>query len=256
MQSSPSPGLDLAETTRPQPPLLPLQFSSFPPTPEQCHIPQPGFLAPSPACTEFVGLQACQSRAKEQLGLPGRSLPCGHLVLAPHLVLGAAFVPGPAAVWVQLCTQRGAEQPWVVALHSWGAPGRSGGTSVGFVTAFPTPFCLGQGRAELPEGPSDQSVSRWLEQFFLPRAVPRSASWRAVTVPAISPCSVCSHALFPHAAKANHAYLRLLEHVRLPGTRAPAHGHMVAVTCPAPRLPRARAHDGPCPPSHPKALGC
>lgn len=153
MQSSPSPGLDLAETTRPQPPLLPLQFSSFPPTPEQCHIPQPGFLAPSPACTEFVGLQARQSRAKEQLGLPGRSLPCGHLVLAPHLVLGAAFVPGPAAVWVQLCTQRGAEQPWVVALHSWGAPGRSGGDKCWLCHGVSHPILSGARQSRAPGGP-------------------------------------------------------------------------------------------------------
>lgn len=162
---------------QPQPPLLPLQFSSFYPTLDQCHIPQLGFLALSPACAEFVGLQARRSRAKEQLGLPGqvpavrafgpRPTPCARSRLCPGAgsCVGAVVHPagGQATVGGGLAQLGCSGEVW-------------GGTSVGFVTAFPSPFCLGQGRAELPEGPSDQSMSWWLEQCLLPRAVPRSAS--------------------------------------------------------------------------------
>lgn len=227
---------------QPQPPLLPLQFSSFYPTLDQCHIPQPGFLAPSPACAEFAGLQARRSRAKEQLGLPGqvpavrafgpRPTPCARSRLCPGAgsCVGAVVHPagGQAAVGGGLAQLGCSGEVW-------------GGQVLALSRRFPPHFVWGKAeQSSQRASPTSPCPGGW-SNAFCPELCLAQPAEGLLPCP-ISPCSVCSHALFPHAAKANHAYLRLLEHVRLPGTRALTHGHMVAVPCPAPRLPRACAH--------------
>lgn len=245
MQSSLSPGLDLAGAVGPCSHSHPCSLCSFPPfippLTNATSLSRVFWLRLLPALS-LQDSRLAEAVRKSSSGCRGRSLPCGHLVLAPHLALGAAFVPGPAAVWVQLCTQRGAKQPWVVALHSWGAPGRSGGGQVlALSRRFPPLFVWGKAeQSSQRASPTSPCPGGW-SNAFCPELCLAQPAEGLLPCP-ISPCSVCSHALFPHAAKANHAYLRLLEHVRLPGTRALTHGHMVAVPCPAPRLPRACAH--------------
>lgn len=156
MQSSLSPGLDLAGAVGPCSHSRPCSLCSFPPfippLTNATSLSWVFWLCLLPALSLW-GSRLAEAVRKSSSGCRGRSLPCGHLVLTPHLALGAAFVPGPAAVWVQLCTQRGAKQPWVVALHSWGAPGRSGGDKCWLCHGVSHPILSGARQSRAPGGP-------------------------------------------------------------------------------------------------------